>query len=189
MSNLLSQAIHGVGTKTSGQAISNAKLFPLPKLIVIVADDNLLREFTDMHKGVSKAMSRIVNFIMTEYDHGVASFKENLPAKSVKSVYPHFLWIQAPSHDNFINNSQRHKFNKALEEVSKLHQNMSSLYLKKVWDPTDQSLFFQSNHKFSTAGYAAYWEAVDRTIGYCDSIVLKKTDKPKLLSQKGKDQA
>ena len=42
-----------------------------------------------------------------------------------------------PLHDNFCDNSQRYKFNKCLEEVSKLQPNISSLMLKKLWNPTD----------------------------------------------------
>ena len=113
---------------------------------------------------------------MTEYERCVASFKENLPAKSVRYDCPRFLWIQAPMHDNFQNNPECFKFNKALEETVKLHSNMYTLMLKKVWDPKDKDLFLESQ-QFSAVGFRYYWEAVDKTIRYFHSVVLRKTEK------------
>ena len=78
------------------QSSFDGKLLPLPKLVVVVADDNLIQTISDSFQSVSKAYSRIINFIMTEFERCVASFKENLPARCIKNVgYPNFLWIQA----------------------------------------------------------------------------------------------
>ena len=77
---------------------NDKKLQPLPKIIVVVVDDNLLTILHDHPLGVStasdmsKAYSRIINFVMMEYERAVASFKENLPAKCVKNGgFPSFL--------------------------------------------------------------------------------------------------
>ena len=53
-----------------------------------------------------------------------------------------------------------------------MHVNVSSLPLKKVWDDKDVNLF--NNHRFTAAGLRAYWEAVDKTTRYFDSVILKK---------------
>ena len=114
---------------------------------------------------------------MTEYERGVASFKENLPAKSSRDSYPNFLWIKPPYHDNFENNSERFKFNKALDDACKFHKNVHALELKKVWDSKNSKLYSTSHTKFTSEGLYKYWEAVDRTVRYCDSILLKKREK------------
>ena len=114
---------------------------------------------------------------MTEYKCCVASFKENLPVKSVCNPgFPSFLWIQLPRHINFKNSSQHFKFNCCLEEQVKLHSDTYALALKKVWDYDDTNLFAD---RFTAARFRAYWEAVDKTICYFDSVVLKKNEKRK----------
>ena len=48
------------------------------------------------------------------------------------------------------------------------------LMLKKVWDSQDTNLYIQESRRFTASGLKAYWEAIDRTVRYFDSIVLKK---------------
>ena len=153
--------------------------FCLPKLVVIVPDDDLIKLLcTEANmKGFSKPMSRIINYIMTEHERCIAAFREYLPAKALKQGYPHFLWIQAPEHKNFLNNSLQHKFNKCLESCSGMHANTTSLMLKKVWTKDDGTLFLHDSQRFTSEGFTAYWEAVDRTVRYMDAVILKKFDK------------
>ena len=58
--------------------------------------------------------------------------------------------------------------------MAKLHNNVSTLALKKVWDSTNLKLFLKGSNRFTTSEFMAYWEAVDRTVRYFDSIVLLK---------------
>ena len=162
--------------------------WPLPKIIIIVPDDDLIQILHESmnSKGLAKQFSRILNFIMTDYERSIASFKESLPAKCLKQDYPNLLWIQAPIHDGFYNNPERHKFNRALDEVVKLHSNVYTLILKKVWDPKDPNLYVEEAHRFTAAGYQGYWEAVNKTIRYFDSVVLKnKGKKQKFATSSG----
>ena len=55
-----------------------------------------------------------------------------------------------------------------------MHANVYTLALKKVWDEKDKNLFMS---RFTAEGYKYYWEAVDKTIRYFDSVILKKNDK------------
>ena len=122
----------------------------------------------------------MLNYIMTEFDKSIAAYQECLPAKCLKHGYPNGLWIQAPLHKGFKNNNERQKFNRSLEDVSKFHVNSSTLQLKKVWDSDDDSLFISENQCFTSIGYIGYrryWEAVDKTIRYFDSTMLKKHEK------------
>ena len=168
--SLLTNAVHRKSVGGTGS------LLPLPKLVIIVPDNNLVNAVGEnITQNVSKAYSRLLNYIMTEYDRCVAAFKENLPACCIKSPgYPSFLWIQPPRHKNFKDNSQRYKFNRCLEDVVDLHPNMFTLALKKGWDSEDTTLFVD---RFTSSGLKSYWEAVDKTIRYFDSVVLKKNDK------------
>ena len=85
------------------------KLFPLPKLVVIVPDDDIIRILTDGDRipFFGKSVTKLLNYIMVEHERAVASFKEFLSAKCVRPDFPQILWIQAPLHDNFKNNNLR----------------------------------------------------------------------------------
>ena len=48
----------------------------------------------------------------------------------------------------------------------------SVLELKKIWDPSDSTLV--EMNRITPQGLTYYWEAVDRTIQYCDTTTLKK---------------
>ena len=155
------------------------KVLPLPKIIVVVPDDDLLKLLhsgsdDEVPHGICTGLSKILNYIMTEFERNIAAFKEYLPAKSLKSTYPQILWIKAPLHDNFTNNHTRQKFNRALEEITKLHANSSTLMLKRVWDSRNLNLYLKDCQRFTSEGYTTYWEAVDRTVCYFDSVLLKK---------------
>ena len=168
LGNLMNNAIRASVINKTG------KILPLPKLIVVVPDDDIIKCFKDYEdSGLSTSYSRLVNYIMTEHERGIASFKENLPAKARKEFYPHILWILAPDHNNFKNNQERFKFNKSVEDSCRFHCNINCLELKKVWNNRDDGLFSKEFQRFTADGYKKYWEAVDRTIRYCDSVVLK----------------
>ena len=173
-SNLMAQSVTG----KSELSLGGQRLLPLPKIVIVVPDDDIIKalDIADIC-GLSKPIGRVLNFIMTDHEHAIAAFKDYLPSKSVKNDYPQILWIQPPLHDNFTNNSGRYKFNKCLEETTKFHSNVHALSLKKVWNPQDPELFSEGH--YTASGYQAYWEAIDKTTRYFDSIVLKKADRKK----------
>ena len=162
------------------------KVEPLPKIIVIVPDEDILKclDYNTADSDLAKAYKRLINYVMTEFERGVSSFKDNLPAKCKKDGYPHFLWILAPLHKKLSdeNYNARITFNQCVEDTCKFHVNVSSLELKKVWDPQDGTLI--QREKFTAEGYKKYWDAIDRTVRYCDSVVIKKKSTKKLIKQK-----
>ena len=178
-SNLLIQAV---------TARSDNKLLPFPRLVVFVPDDDIIKCFKGNcpTANLTKEFSQILNYIMTEHERAIAAFKDYLPAKCLKSDYPQILWIQPPSHDCFSNNADRFKFNQALDEVARIHNNVSTLPLKKVWDPKDTDLFISSTDRFTSTGLRTYWESVDCTVGYFHSIVLKKREQKNSVSNSQK---
>ena len=177
MANLLKTAV----TTTFGR-----KVCPLPKIIVIVPDEDIIDCLKDKEMGLPNAYSRLVKFLMNEYERNLASFKENLPLKSKREGYPHLLWILAPLHDKFYNNSQREKFNRCVEDMAKFHVNVICLELKKVWNSTDSALVDRG--KITSEGLKNYWEAVDKTVRYCDSVMLKKRFAKKTIKMPNQNQ-
>ena len=151
----------------------------LPKLVVIVPDDDMIKFLNIYAAGISKSLGKIVDYIMLEHDKIIESFKEYLDDRSKKAEYPHFLWILAPLHQNFANNEERKKFNRCVERMTAFHGNTSALYLKKVWDSNDTNLFVKESRRFTSVGYARYWEAIDKTVRYCDTIKLRNYTKRK----------
>ena len=103
------------------------------------------------------------SYVMIEHERVISAYKEYLPAKCLQSDHPQILWIEAPLHDDFPDNAIRSRFNACLEEVAKLHSNVRSLPLKKVWNARDTSFYLADavNPRLTLAGFQAYWEAID----------------------------
>ena len=74
---------------------------------------------------------------------------------------------------------QRYKFNQSLEDVVRFHRNTTTLKLKNVWDPKTKDLFAPQNGRFTSFRFTVSWKAVDKTVQYFDSILLKKQVKGK----------
>ena len=155
------------------------KEITLPKMVVIIADNDLMRYFDPEDNEVSKNIGKVLNWLMSEFGRIISAHKEHLPTKAVKPTYPTFIWIETPLHDNF--NSQenllRAKFNKALEMVAQFHDSVYALKLKKIWDEHDGSLFLKEQQRFTFSGLAHYWEAVDNTVKFADTILLQKAER------------
>ena len=108
-------------------------------MIIIVLDDDLITYFNDDSPGISISLGRMANSIMAEFDKLINTQKEFLPKRSKRPNYPAFIWIQAPLHNNFYNNSERVKFNRELINVARFHENTYVLPMKKIWDQADTS--------------------------------------------------
>ena len=82
MASLLSNAL---SLKT------DRRILRLPKIIVLILDDNIIstlgEEILANPAGLLNPMKKLLNFIMTEFDRAVSSFKENLPAKCYKNQW------------------------------------------------------------------------------------------------------
>ena len=69
---------------------SGNRLYPFPKIIVIIPDDDLIKVFTDP-VGIAEPIGHVINFVMTEHDRCIAAYKEYLPAKCLRCDYPQLL--------------------------------------------------------------------------------------------------
>ena len=113
---------------------------------------------------------------MSQYDRMVASQREYLPKKSQKPGNPSFLWIHPPTHDSIQSKENRLRihFVKALNSVASLHENTYALGFKKIWNPSDPSLYNRDERQFTADGLITYWKAVDATFKYFDTLLLNK---------------
>ena len=145
----------------------------LPKMIVFVLDEDVLQYLNHPGPGITKAMEHLIGAIMTDCDRLIASQKEYLPKRAKKAEYPQMIWILSPLHDNFSNITECIKFNKAVESVAQFHDNTFPLQLKKIWNKTDNSLYSAEYHRFTNKGYGVYWMAIDATLKFADTILLK----------------
>ena len=67
----------------SALTCDSKRVQPLPKIIVIVLDADLFKCVQNVERDVTKSFNRLLNYVMTEHERAVASFKEYLPAKSL----------------------------------------------------------------------------------------------------------
>ena len=148
------------------QAIKDQVL--LPKFIVIVMDNDLIKYLDLDGYGVDKSYGRMVNNIMTEHERVIQTQREFLPTKSKKDHYPMIIWIEAPMHENYANNLQRNKFNKCLNTMASFHRNVISLHLKKVWTLLIQTCICMIIAITQQSG------GPHRTVKYADTILCKK---------------
>ena len=163
------------------RAILEQKTFP--KMIIIVPDADIL-DYCVL-KGVYHQINRVVEWIMRKLSRMVETHKEHLPHHCKKAGYPAFIWIEAPLHDNFTDeaNMARSHFNRIVSKAAILQENTWSLQLKKIWDSQNGSLFLKEEQRFTAEGLKYFWEAVDKTVRYADTILLKKATKQKGSNQ------
>ena len=144
----------------------------LPKAIVVVLDNNLIKYANYPHFGMSLLFSRLMHYIFSEFNKLIQARKDYLPKKSIRADFPHVLWIVPPFHSGFSDNSQLAKFGKALDTTAVLYPNMWALKLKKIWSPEDTSLYLQESARFTATGLMSYWMAVDRTVKFWDTALV-----------------
>ena len=59
--------------------------------------------------------------------------------------------------------------------MAQMNENVSSLALKKIWDGEEIGYFLnKDSDSLSSLGFKKYWEAVDRTVRYCDTTTMVK---------------
>ena len=152
----------------------------LPKLIVVVLDDDLIDFLIQKNAMTSFTLEKVVHWLMKQFSRVVASYKELIPKKSVGEKYPQFVWIQCPYNINYVNNSDREKFNQVIEDTAKFFDNTGVFQLKKIWEESDTTLFLKEANRYTSDGLRTYWEAVDRTIRFCDTTMLRRIAKQEL---------
>ena len=162
---------------TFTQALNNEEF--LPKAVVFILDNDLIKFVNIASFGISVIYGRIIHYMCDEIMKLLTSKKEKLPKRATRDQFPHVIWIVPPFHSFFTDNPQCAKLGKALDNTVVLFKNMWSLKLKKIWDSQDSTLYVKDSHRFTVTGLMTYWMAVDRTIKFWDtSLINPPTLKP-----------
>ena len=101
----------------------------LPKAIIFVLDNDILKYAGSKDFGMSVIYGRLVHYLFSEVNKLLTMRKEMSPLKGLCDGYPQVLWIHPPFHMYFVDNTERAKFGKALDKTVTLYQYMWSLKL------------------------------------------------------------
>ena len=135
----------------------------LPKIIVLVMEDDLIKSSNHYTDGISTLLGQQCEWLANEIHRTISGYKEKLPTKARKFRYPHILWIGAVHHTDFggKKNYFRKKFNTCALSVTELFREMDFLMLN-TWDSHDKSLVTDS--ELNASGKEKYWQAVDNAV-------------------------
>ena len=64
----------------------------LPRLIVIVLEDDVIEYIKKKNFDSHKQIERFLGYLMNEFRKVISTFKELLPTKAKKFAWPHVLW-------------------------------------------------------------------------------------------------
>ena len=146
----------------------------LPKLIVVVMDDNL---FDNIKEHFAASVKKLLSWLMKEFDKAIHIYKDYLPIKAKSEFTPHFLWITPPTHIYFKNNHKREIVSDHLIKETKVYQYMSALRMVKVWEHDNPNLFNYHSCRFTAEGLATYWLSVESAIRYWNTAIYPKLGK------------
>ena len=162
----------------------------LPRIIVVVLEDELLNEVKTNDYGLSQDYSRRIKWLMNEFRKVIDTINDYVPQNAKSTGFPKFLWISPTRHRNYKNNALRKKFGSCIEAQAKLVENTTCLRLVQKWDFNDSSIFLEQEQRFSNQGKFDFWAAVDKTIEFYDTIYNTKSchrSKREDSSQEDKD--
>ena len=140
-----------------------------PRLILVVLDHEILKETPLEDKEISSYVyGRMINWLMTNVHRYLETRREQLPTKALKKNYPKVLWVQLPTHKTFKNNEKRGKFNSALLAMAKLHSEMHTIRMLKIWDAEDPNL--RVGRRYTAEGILKFWSSIDSAVEHWESI-------------------
>ena len=146
----------------------------LPQLVLIVLEDDVIKEINVKDDYMLRDFTRRVKWLMSEFRKTIDAAKDALQPNAKTLNQPKFIWVLPTKHKNYRNSYPRRKFSQAIETQCKLNENMIALRLVQRWDYEDSNLFLQEEQRFTSEGKAEFWRAVDKTVEFFDK---KYTDK------------
>ena len=149
----------------------------LPKGIVLVTDDDMIRSTPYEGEDVQITYTKILQWITKEFYRISLAHKEKLPNKARRYKYPAFIWIAPPLNVNFLNNDLRRELTLAMESVASKYNDFWCLQLKKVWEYDNPSYYDDDCHRFTAKGVSTYWNAVDSTVKFWNTNLNHKPSK------------
>ena len=145
-------------------AINKNSSYPLPCIMLILSDADVLKDSAFFGYGASKVFGTIINAWVKEFHRDVANRKEDLQAMRKGSEVesePKIIWIKAidrPGRDRIL--SLREKYNRVLEDTV---ANFDNTFIFDVDDGLRRNHFDFNNHILPD-GMIAYWRRVDQLL-------------------------
>ena len=144
----------------------------LPKVIVVVIEDDLLNAVDHFKIGASDALGPCIEWMFKEFHRTIAAYKEKLPTKARKFKYPQILWVAPVFHDGFGNgNYYREKHARLIQKLAEDYREMHVLYLP-MWNTQDMHLV--AGKKMTANGLSKYWEAVNDSFQSWDKAQMRQ---------------
>ena len=160
LSRLTNVLIHGINKKDR-----------LPKAIVIVLDNDLIRFANHDAWGITQILHDYIIWLADRFQEILKDYKDKLPLKSKRENYPKILWAESPLHDAFEDNHLRKQYNAMLHEILDDYTFVMPIRLKKEWDPKNANLF--AHNRFTSSGLDKYWGSIDSSFRHWETIVEK----------------
>ena len=157
----------------------------IPKIIVVVPENDLIKA-VKVHGSASYFQyAKSIEWVADEHVKIIDYYKKYATAKQLKNrrYWPFYLWIYASVHSRYEDYSKRIRFNKALEDTSKVHARMSVLKPVQQWDSEDSSLVSNIDKQLTGNGWTALWNAIDCAISYFDTRIIPHIVESKMRSQ------
>ena len=150
---------------------------PLPKMIVIVLEDDLIYELKDRSEQLTFAYGRQIEWLLHEIRKLISAHNDALPKKAKRKV--NIIWILPAEHVAFsqLNAANRQLLRLCIKRVTAQFDANHALELRQMWDKTDASLYLRLEKRFTPAGLTRLWKSVDRAIWFADTLIYKANEK------------
>ena len=153
------------------------KYSKLPKLLVVVLEDDLIDELNC--KGSNLAVSTFLglwfDWLVRELDDMIETRKVQLPTKAKRMNYPQVFWL-APSHHALFSNSKlRTKLSLCMLSSIKKFEYMRLIKLKEIWEFEDETTVLDPAGALTLTGMVKYWRSVSASVQFnWDKFIMKK---------------
>ena len=146
-------------------ALGISERIKLPKYIVLILDDDLIKYLSYCDQGVAALYGEWIDWLAKTFTELVSSRKSILPTKATKIGYPQIYWVAPPSHCHFNNNQARKKLLNCLEVGLRLYENIRLIRMKEIWEFDNVNLVDRQG-RITPYGLSKYWQSVDSAIKF-----------------------
>ena len=147
----------------------------MPKIIMLVLEDDLINNIKETKRDAATIIfEEYIEFIMREFNAAISHFSELLPSNAKRQGWPKKVILLPSMHRNYTQTSLqlRRALGEVMENKAKENEFMS-LKLVQVWDQHHQNYVKSDNNQITNEGLLSFWEAVDRTIRFCDKKMIR----------------
>ena len=155
----------------------------LPKLIMIILEDDIIRYTGYNDYGVTALYGRLINFLSMEIVKIVDAYKKEIfPQKAVNQNWPQIVWVPPTMHANYHNsdNTLRKKFSNELDLQIDNQQYMHVIRFAN-WKFDDYPLVGRYDHRMSQIGVSHFWNEVDMLIKHVNTVFQDLTLKARSI--------